>query len=65
MNKIREYIVQINSLKYNKQCKYVKNKWLSIDFWYITHIMFYKKLQVIFKKLPVYLKKIDIKINQL
>ena len=64
MNKITEYIVQINSLNYNKQCKYVKNKLLSIDFCDITHIMFFKKVQVILKKLPIYLKEIDIEINQ-
>ena len=64
MNKITEYIVQIKSLNYNKQCKYVKNKLLSIDFCDITHIMFFKKVQVILKKLPIYLKEIDIEINQ-
>ena len=64
MNKITKYIVQINSLNYNKQCKYVKNKLLSIDFCDITHIMFFKKVQVILKKLPIYLKEIDIEINQ-
>ena len=63
MNKITEYTVQIKSLNYNKQCKYVKNKFLSIDFCDITH-MFFKKLQVIFEKPLVYLKKIDIEINQ-
>ena len=31
MNKITEYVMQINSLNYNKQCKYVKNKLLSIE----------------------------------
>ena len=64
MNKITEYIVQINTLNYNKQCKYVKNKLLSIDFCDITHIMFFKKVQVILKKLAIYLKEIDIEINQ-
>ena len=64
MNKITEYIVQINSLNYNKQCKYVKNKLLSIDFGDITHIMFFKKLQVILQKLPIYLTETDITINQ-
>ena len=64
MNKITEYIVQINSLNYNKQSKYVKNKIFSIKFCDITHIMFFKKVQVIFKKLPIYLKEIDNEINQ-
>ena len=64
MNKITEYIVQINSLNYNKQCKYVKNKLLSTDFCDITQIMFFKKVQVILKKLPIYLKEIDIEKNQ-
>ena len=53
MNKITEYIIQINGLNYNKQCKYVENKLLSIDFCNITH-----------NKLPIYLKEIDIEINQ-
>ena len=49
MNQITEYIIQINSLNYNKQCKYVKNKLLSIDFCDITDIMFFKKVQIILK----------------
>ena len=64
MNKITEYIVQINSLNYNKQCKYVKKKLLSIEICDITDIMFFKKLQIILKKLPIYLKEIDVEINQ-
>ena len=32
MDKITEYIVQINCLNYNYQCKYVKKKLLSVDF---------------------------------
>ena len=64
MNKIAEYIVQINNLNYNKQGKYVKSNLLSIDFCDITHIMFFKKVQVILKKLPIYSKEIDIEINQ-
>ena len=57
MNKITKYIVQINSLNYNKQCKYVKNKLLSIDFCDITHIMFFKKVQVILKKATYLFKR--------
>ena len=57
MNKITEYIVQINSLNYNKQCKNVKNKLLSIENRAITDMMF-------FKKLPIFLKEIDIEFNQ-
>ena len=64
MNKITEYIVEINSFNYNKQYKYVKNKLLSIDICNITDIMFFEKVQVILKKLPIYLKEIDIEINQ-
>ena len=64
MNKITEYIVQINSLNYNKQCKYVKNKLLSIENCAITDMMFFKKLQIILKKLPIFLKEIDIEFNQ-
>ena len=64
MNKITEYIIQINSLNYNKQCKYVKNKLLSIDFCNILILCFLKRYKPILKKLPIYLKEIDIQINQ-
>ena len=64
MNKITEYIVQINSLNYNKQCKNVKNKLLSIENCAITDMMFFKKLQIILKKLPIFLKEIHIEFNQ-
>ena len=64
MKKITEYIVQINSLNYNKQCKYLKTKLLSIDICNITDITFFEKVQVILKKLPIYLKEIDIEIKQ-
>ena len=64
MDKITKYIVQINCLNYNYQCKYVKKKLLSVDFRDINRIKFFKKLQVILQKLPVYLTEIDIKINE-
>ena len=64
MDKITKYIVQINCLNYNYQCKYVKKKLLSVDFRDINRIKFFKKLQVILQKLPVYSKEIDIKINE-
>ena len=47
MKKIIEYIIQINSLNYNKICKYVKNKLLSIEICDITDIMFFQKVQII------------------
>ena len=49
MNKMTEYIMQINTLYYNKQCKYVKNKLLSIENHDIADMMFFKKVQVILK----------------
>ena len=61
MNKITEYIIQINSLNYNNQYKYVKNKLLSIDFCDTTHV-FLKGTSNI--KKTTYLFKIDIEINQ-
>ena len=64
MNKITEYIVQTNSLNYDKQCKYLKNKLLSIDICNITDIIFFEKVQVILKKLLIYLEQIDIERNQ-
>ena len=64
MDKTTKYIVQINCLNYNYQCKYVKKKLLSVDFRDINRIKFFKKLQVILQKLPVYLTEIDIKINE-
>ena len=57
MNKITEYIVQINSLNYNKQYKYVKNKLLAIGICNITDIMFFEKVQVIFRKTTYLLKR--------
>ena len=64
VDKTTKYIVQINCLNYNNQCKYVKKKLLSVDFRDINRIKFFKKLQVILQKLPVYLTEIDIKINE-
>ena len=56
--------MQINCLNYINQCKYVKNKLLSVNIYDTRHIMFFKKLQVILQKLPVYLKEIDVNINE-
>ena len=64
MNKIRQHIIQINCLNYNRQCNYIKKKLLSVDFHDIDHIMFFKKFQIILQELPVYLKDINIKINE-
>ena len=64
MNKLIEYIIQINTLNYSKQCEYIKNKLLSINIYDISYIIFFKNVDVIFKKLPEYLKDINIEINQ-
>ena len=64
MNKLIEYIIQINTLNYSKQCEYIKNKLLSINIYDISYIMFLKKVDVIFKKLPDYLKDINIGKNK-
>ena len=41
MDKLAEYIMQINCLNYNNQCKYIKKKLLSIDIYDTRHIMFF------------------------
>ena len=46
MKKIIEYIIQKNSLNYNKICKYVKNELLSIEICDITDIMFFQKVKI-------------------
>ena len=63
MNKIIEYIVQINSLNYSSQCIYTKKKLLSHDTNDIRHIIFFKKLNVILHKIPNYLSQLENKIG--
>ena len=58
MSQLTEYIKQINSLNYNKQCRYIKNESLSRD---ISRIIFFKKLHVILHNLPYYLAELGIK----
>ena len=43
MSHIVEYIIEINSLNYNKQCKYIKNKLFSLKSCDINRIIFFKK----------------------
>ena len=64
MNQITEYIIQINCLNYNNHCKYIKKKLLSVDSSDISHIIFFKKLHVIFHHLPGYLAELHIKVNE-
>ena len=64
MSQITEYIIQINSLNYNKQCRYVKNKLLSLDTSDISRTLFFKKLHVILHNLPYYSEELDIKIDE-
>ena len=64
MNQITEYIIHINCLNYNNQCKYIKKKLSSVDSSDISHIIFFKKLHVIFHRLPGYLAELHIKVNE-
>ena len=64
MSQITEYIIQINSLNYNKQWGYVKNKLLSLDTSDISRIIFFKELHVILHNLPYHLAELDIKIDE-
>ena len=63
MSQINEYITQINNLNYNKHCRYVKNKLLSVDSCDISLAIFFKKLHVILHNLHYYLAELDNKIN--
>ena len=63
MTEIIEYIVQINSLNHNNQCRYIKKKLLSHDTHDMKHIIFFKKLHVILHKIPKYLSQRDSKIR--
>ena len=64
MSQITDYIIQINSLNYNKQCKYIKNKLLSVDSCDISCIVFFKKLHVILHRLPGYLAEFNDEIDE-
>ena len=64
MSHIVEYIIKINNLNYNKQCKYIKNKLLSLKSCDISRIIFFKKLQVILYRLPGYLVEFKDEIDE-
>ena len=64
MSQITKYIVQINTRKYNSQCKYIKKKLLSVDTCDISRIIFFKKLHVILHNLPGYFAELDTKIDE-
>ena len=64
MSHIVEYIIKINSLNYNKQYKYIKNKLLSLKSCDISPTIFFKKLQVILYRLPGYLVEFKDEIDE-
>ena len=64
MYHIVEYIIEINSLNYKKQCKYIKNKLLSLKSCDISRIIFFKKLQVKLYRLPDYLVEFKDEIDE-
>ena len=64
MSHIVEYIIKINNLNYNKQCKYIKNKLLSLKSCDISRIIFFIKLQVKLYRLPDYLVEFKDEIHE-
>ena len=64
MSQITEYTVEINTLNYNKQYKYVKMKFLFVDSYDISRIIFFKKLRVILDRLPHYLLDLNDEIHE-
>ena len=64
MSHIVEYIIKINNLNYNKQCKYIKNKLLSLKSCDISRTIFFKKLQVILYRPPGYLVEFKDEIDE-
>ena len=64
MSHIVEYIIEMNSLNYFKQCKYIKNKLLCLKSCDISHIIFFKKLQVILYRLPGHLVEFKDEIDE-
>ena len=64
MSHIVEYIIEINILNYNKQCKYIKNNLLSLKSCDISCIIFFKKIQVIVYRLPGYLVEFKDEIDE-
>ena len=58
MNPIIVFVEEINGLGYNNQCKYIKNKLLSLDPHEIQYITFFKNLHVLFNDLPSHINKI-------
>ena len=64
MSQITKYILQVNISHYNKQCRYVKKKLLSVDSCDISCITFFKKSHVILHNLPDYLVELDVKIDE-
>ena len=64
MSHIVEYIIEINILNYNKQCKYIKNNLLSLKSCDISCIIFFKKIQVIVYRLLGYLVEFKDEIDE-
>ena len=60
MKDICDEILKINCLSHRDAGDYIKNKLLFCDPTDITHLAFYKKLQVIIERLPEYLEEGDI-----
>ena len=59
MDYLINFCEEFNCYTYNRQCKFIKNKLLSLDLNDMQYIMFFKKLHVLFNDLPSHIKKIS------
>ena len=63
MAEIEKNIEKINSLNFNGQCRYVKNKLLSFETNDLSYTLLFTKLYIQLDNLPWYLKETNVEIG--